>query len=114
MNRLNEIDSQQEEILIAISGIKTMLQGTINEVRNTYTLKDGTRTKGNPHYLITRKDENGKTVTRGIRKEELDGYQEQVENHSRFKEMITEYVQLSEERYSLTQFDVSEDSKKNE
>ena len=114
MNRLDEIDKQQSEILSSISKIRTMIQGTINETPSIYTRKDGTKSKGAMHYILTRKDERGKTVTRGIGKKDIDRYRIQAENHNRFKKLVATYVELSEERFKLLPFAADEiaDAKK--
>ena len=116
MRRIEEIDRQQDQILDSISKIRTMVQGSVNTVYNSNARKDGTKGKNGPYFNLTRKPEKGKTITKCIKNEDVESYQEQAANHVRFKELASNYIALSEERFQLTRLHTeerSEGAKKN-
>lgn len=101
MNRVEEIERKQQEIIQSISQIPTMIKGSINEVHNSNRRKDGTESRNGPYYILTRKDCDGKTVTRGINRSDIGFYREQADNYRRFNELAGQYAVLAEERLSL-------------
>ena len=110
MGRIEEIDRQQDQILDTISGIRTMVQGSVNVIYNNNTRKDGTPGKNGPYFNLTRKPEKGKTITQCLKTGEVESYQEQAANHLRFKELASNYMALSEERFQLMRLHTSEKS----
>ena len=68
MNRITEIDRMQNRILESISGIRTMMQGSINEIYNSNKRKDGTVTKNGPYYTLTRNEGSGPTKNKRDKK----------------------------------------------
>jgi hypothetical protein len=84
------------QICNEIAEITTMRRGNFNEFYYDQKLKDGTAARRGPFYNITLKGGNGKTVSKSVKKNDVDKVRAEVENYRRFRDLTEEYIDVCE------------------
>ena len=108
---LAQLLERRLEICNEISGIETMIRGSLNEFYYDEKRKDGSVARRGPFYNITIKGEGNKTKTRTVPKKELECVRQEVSNYQNFRTLTDEYANVCESIFLLTQSD--DEAKKN-
>jgi hypothetical protein len=108
---LAQLLERRLEIGREITGIETMIRGSLNEYYYNEKRKDGSLARRGPFYNITVNGIGNKTKTRSVPKKDLERVRQEVDNYQDFRTLTEEYANVCENIFLLTQDD--DDAKKN-
>ena len=91
-----ELIERRIKICNEISEIETMRRGTLNEFYYNSTLKDGTVKRRGPFYNITYTGKDKKTVSKSVRKKDIEQIKGDTENYKKFRDLTDEYAEVCE------------------
>ena len=95
MSLLLKLEQERLAILEKIGKIRHMRRGTINEQYLSVRQKDKEPIKRGPYFVLS-KNENGKTKSSRLRKNEVEQVQQEVEAHKEFQKLSKAYVDVTE------------------
>jgi hypothetical protein len=107
MSYISDLSARRSKIIGEISELQTMLKGVLNATYPKVAHKDGNIAVKGPYYVLTRKGDDGKTVTKSIPAEDVPRIQQEVGNYKKFRALSDEFVNVCEE-LSLTHGDGDE------
>jgi hypothetical protein len=109
MSLISDLSAGRGKIIAEINEIQTMRKGALNATCQKVAHKDGETAVKGPYYVLTRKGDGGKTVTKSIPAEDVPRIRQEVDKYRKFRALSDEYVGVCED-LSLTHGD---DVKKN-
>jgi hypothetical protein len=112
MDRQKKIDKEKQRLIQRIANIDSMRKGTISEQIIKTGLKDGSIKENGPYYILTAKDQNGKTITESIPKGKLEFFRQEIEKYKEFKDLANQYEILSEESSKLKSAGIENETEK--
>jgi hypothetical protein len=92
----DQLETERQEILREMAGIRRMRRGTVNEQYLNTRRKDGTVVRNGPYYLYSR-TEKGRSFSQRISANKVERYQEETENCRRFKQLANRCGLVCEE-----------------
>ena len=107
MSLISDLSARRRNIIEEISELHTMRKGVLNATYQKVPHKDGKIAVKGPYYVLTRKGDGGKTVTKSIPAEDVPHIQQEVDNYKKFRALSDEFVNVCEE-LSLTNGDEDE------
>jgi hypothetical protein len=107
MSFISDLFARRSNIIEEIGKIQTMRKGVLNATYHKVPHKNGEIAVKGPYFMLTRKGEGGKTVTKSIPAEDVPHIQQEVNNYKKFRTLSDEFVNVCEE-LSLTHADGDE------
>jgi hypothetical protein len=107
MSLISDLSARRSNIIEEISKLQTMRKGVINATYQKVAHKNGEIAVKGPYYVLTRKGDAGKTVTKSIPAEDVPHIQQEVDNYKKFRVLSDEFVNVCE-ALSLTHADGDE------
>ena len=112
MHAMTELAERRNIIIEKISEIKSMRKGVLNSQYKDVSHKNGDIVQKGPYYVLTKKGNNGKTISQSISAKDAEHVQAEVDNYKCFRQLADEYVSVCEE-ISLLQGESQDEAKKN-
>ncbi|GHU61048.1 hypothetical protein AGMMS49983_00010 [Clostridia bacterium] len=107
---IKTLQAKRSAIAKEIDGIHSMRKGTLNPFHQKVTHKNGEVVLKGSYYVLTRKEEGGKTITQSIPAKDMPRIQQEVDNYKEFRRLTEEYVRVCE---SISLLSEGDDTKKN-
>ena len=110
MFNLDPLSQQWNDLVEQLGQVGPMHAGSICQQTNRSKAKDGTELVRGPYTILTCK-RKGRTVTRHLSSpEQIEQSRQQIENFRRFKDLVSQLVELGQQRALA---EPADDGKKN-
>jgi hypothetical protein len=97
MNTSDHLNRRKDQILAELAALGPMRKGSLNEQFVQTVLQDGTPRQRGPYTIYTYK-EQGKTISRRLRKPDLvELYRQQIARFRRFQELTDELARVGQQ-----------------
>ena len=95
MDNYKKLIEKRNGIFEKIGLIKTMKRGTINEQYLNVPQKNSLPALRGPYYVFS-KSSGGKTISKRIKKKDLENVKNDIEEYHKFVKLTEEFVQVTE------------------
>ena len=109
---IENLEASRDEILRKMKDIRSMKRGTINEQFLKTKRKDNKIVLNGPYFVLSRREGN-KTVSKRIKKDDLDRARKDIEAYQQFISLCKEFEVLTERLGELEQqeLDIEQEKK---